>query len=98
VFYLAAFALVIRGADLSGPVGLPARHVTVGWALAGVAVSAVLTWIELFVIRSVCGWCMLSAAASILLLIGTVTGRPTDEAGSSRTARTRRRANAQLAT
>ena len=95
-FYLAAFGLLLR---VEGPsvLGVPMRTVLVGWALVGVAVSAILTWIELFVIGALCGWCLLSAAASLLLAIGIIGALRTADPEPARTARARRRADAALA-
>ena len=45
-----------------------------GIAFAGVLYSAYLTYIELFVLRKICPWCVASAA--IVTLISSVSSRP----------------------
>jgi len=44
-------------------------------AAAGEAVSFYLTYLELFVIRAVCFWCLVSAAITTLLLVTAVAAR-----------------------
>jgi uncharacterized membrane protein len=40
-----------------------------GLALFGVLFSVYLTWLELFVIRAVCAWCLTSAVLTLLLML-----------------------------
>jgi protein-disulfide isomerase len=71
-FYLASAWLgyrTLRG----GPIlGVPPRTLLLLAGVAGVVASAALTAIEAFVIGSYCTWCLASAAASVLLLVGAV--------------------------
>lgn len=96
-FYLVAVALLLAGVGRKTLAGVPMRLMTVGWATAGVLVSAVLTGIEVFVIGSLCGWCLLSAAASVLLAVGALRASPVvGSQPAARTAKARRRADASL--
>lgn len=45
-------------------------------AAAAVGFSAYLTWLELFVIRALCGYCLVSAALAVALLAVLVWTRP----------------------
>lgn len=38
-------------------------------AVGGFLFSAYLTWVELFVIRAVCRWCLVSAGISVVILV-----------------------------
>ena len=52
-------------------------------ALVGVVFSAYLTWLELFVIRAICQYCVASAAlmvASLLLASLRLRSKPSDGA------------------
>ena len=93
-FYLVAAALVL--APTPRMLGVPVPLVIVGWASVGVAVMAVLTAIELFVIGAVCSWCLISAFASVILAIGALgiwrNARRLDRDPLPRSARARRRA------
>lgn len=64
-FYVVAAWLAYR--SLHGGRGL-----LLAAGMVGVAMSAVLTAIEAFVIGAFCTWCLASAAASVLLLVGAV--------------------------
>ena len=64
-FYGAASWLAYR--SLQGGKGL-----LLAAAVAGVTMSVVLTALEAFVIGAFCTWCLASAAASLLLLVGAV--------------------------
>ena len=90
-FTLVAVALVMIESGRSiGP--WRAATVAAGWSIVGLGVMAVLTGIELVVIRAFCSWCLLSLVASVLLAGGAVTVRlrrdePPLEAVSSRARR-----------
>ncbi len=45
-------------------------------AVAGVAFSAYLTYLEIFVVRALCGWCLASAVVSVALLAAVLLRRP----------------------
>jgi protein-disulfide isomerase/uncharacterized membrane protein len=94
-FYLVAVALALA-APTRRVLGAPLPVVMVAWASVGVAVMAVLTAIELFVIGAVCSWCLVSAVASVLLGIGAVgiwrRSRRSSDEPVPRSARARRRA------
>jgi len=59
-------------------VGFTTTWWLVAFAVAAGAVgfSAYLTWLELFVIHAICGYCLASAALSIVLLAALLWGRP----------------------
>lgn len=64
--------VVLMALALAGMQGAPSR--AVAWALAalsgaGVAVSAWLTYLELFVIHGVCVWCVTSATIMTLIFL-----------------------------
>jgi uncharacterized membrane protein len=44
----------------------------VGVTATGVAFSAYLTWLELFVIRAICQWCVVSAVIVLVMFVITV--------------------------
>jgi protein-disulfide isomerase len=99
-FYLAAIGVLLYAAERPALFGISAVWITVAWAAAGVVVSAGLTGVEVFVIGSICSWCTVSAAASVLLALGVVRAArdAPDEPSRDeplRTARARRRARAQ---
>ena len=68
VFYLVAAWLVLRTVSSPMSAGVPATTVLAVAALAGAAASMLLTGIELFVIHAFCSWCLVQAAASLVLL------------------------------
>lgn len=71
-FYAVAAGLAYRTLR-GGPIrGIPLRTLLLLASLVGVATSAALTAIEAFVIEAFCTWCLASAAASLLLLIGAI--------------------------
>jgi protein-disulfide isomerase len=71
-FYAVAAWLAYRTLR-GGPIlGVGSRTLLLAAGVVGVAMSAALTAIEAFVIESFCTWCLASAAASVLLLIGAV--------------------------
>jgi protein-disulfide isomerase len=99
-FYLAATWLAVRTLDPMPMAGIPPRTALLALALAGVAVSAVLTGLESFVIGAFCTWCLASAAASVILLVGAVGLWRTppalpDEEGRSAKARVQRQRSAE---
>jgi protein-disulfide isomerase/uncharacterized membrane protein len=92
-FYLAALVLV-----LAEPMrvfgGRPIGQVAVAWALGGVAVMAVLTAVEAFVIAAWCSWCLLSTVASLVLAGGAIAtrrGADATQPSKIRSSRARRR-------
>ncbi len=96
-FYLTAVALLLRA---SAPLaGVPGALVGAGWAVAGLAVMSLLTAIEVFMIGALCSWCLLSAAASVLLTGGSIAalrrGDPSPPDKALRSSRARRRRAAQ---
>lgn len=70
VFALALVAVQPRFADRDWP----ARGL-LGLAVAGVLFSAYLTYIELFVLRAICRWCVASAVIAVLILLLAVPRR-----------------------
>jgi len=72
VFYLGAIWLTIRALDTRSIAGLSPEAALVGLAIAGAVASAVLTALELFVIRAFCSWCLVQAAASFALLVAAI--------------------------
>lgn len=56
------------GCSLTHPLGCYARLAAFGMALFGVAFSAYLTYLEIFVIQAICLWCLTSALVMTLLL------------------------------
>ncbi|MGH2401184.1 MAG: vitamin K epoxide reductase family protein [Candidatus Limnocylindria bacterium] len=93
-FYAIAVVLLLASPTRT-LAGLPAGLIGAGWSVAGVAVMAGLTAIELFVIEALCGWCLLSALASLLLAWGAISawrhGEPQAPIGEARSSRARRR-------
>lgn len=72
LFYAVAAWLAYRS-PRGGPIlGISTRTLLLLAGLVGVAMSAVLTALEAFVIHAFCTWCLASAAASVLLLAGAL--------------------------
>ncbi|HEX6128372.1 MAG TPA: vitamin K epoxide reductase family protein [Candidatus Limnocylindria bacterium] len=72
VFYSVSAWLAYRTLR-GGPIlGIPLRTLLLLAGFAGLAMSAALTAIEAFVIESFCTWCLASAAASLLLMVGAI--------------------------
>jgi len=93
VFYAAASWLAYRSRH-------GGRALLLAAGVVGVAMSAVLTALEAFVIGAFCTWCLASAAASLLLLAGAVGVwlAPAAEAGGGTSGRARQqRARAEAA-
>jgi protein-disulfide isomerase len=91
VFYMVAAWLAYRSLR-GGPIlGVPAKTLLLLAGLAGVAMSAVLTALEAFVIEAFCTWCLASAAASVLLLAAAlgVWLAPVAETGGGTSGRAR---------
>jgi protein-disulfide isomerase len=88
-FYLAAAWLILRPADLERLLPLRASTALLGLAVAGVGVSTVLAFIQLFVVDAICGWCVVSAGAAVVLLAGALGGRLTERASAETEARSR---------
>jgi protein-disulfide isomerase len=90
VFYLVCAWLVLRTIDRSSLATVPAPVLLVAAAAAGAVASMVLTGLEAFVIKAFCSWCLVQAAAS-LVLFGAAVGlartgiAPPPEGHSSRT-------------
>lgn len=89
VFYVVAGWLVLRTIGTQPMAGIPAAIALLAVAVAGAAASTFLTAMEAFVIKAFCSWCLVQAAASVVLLsasIGVVRAGPADvaEAQSSR--------------
>jgi uncharacterized membrane protein len=61
-----------------GALGLTRTRWLAAFAIAAGAVgfSAYLTWLEVFVLRAVCGYCLLSAALAVALLAVLLLSRP----------------------
>lgn len=90
-FYLAAVALLLMDPERS-VAGIGVRTITLAWALLGVGVMAILTSIELVVIRALCSWCLLSTIASLVLAGGAFRARRTAvPQEATRSSRARRR-------
>jgi uncharacterized membrane protein len=78
-FGLAYFALVVVAAawSLSSDriLGLPAQPLLVGMTLVGVLPFLPLTYIELFVLRAVCMWCVISSFCMLGAFLAALWGR-----------------------
>jgi uncharacterized membrane protein len=98
-FYLLAVVGLLGGADRRvGPV--PAQLLLVAWSGLGVMVMGGLTLVEVLVIHTLCGWCLVSAVASLMLAIGAVawareSRAPGATAGPGRSSRRERAVEAQ---
>jgi uncharacterized membrane protein len=70
--------LAYAAVGLVSALGLTTTRWLVAFAIAAAAVgfSAYLTWLELFVIHALCGYCLLSAAIAVALLAVLVWHRP----------------------
>ena len=81
VWYFAVFTLAFlsvqrrfAGARWPGPALL-------ALAAAGLAFSGYLTWVELFVIRAICRWCVVSAVLTVAIFsLALPTGRARPDA------------------
>jgi protein-disulfide isomerase len=85
-FYLVAFLLLL---DRWLPPVARSSTAILAWAGLGLVVMGALTVIEVFVIGALCGWCLVSALASVLLFVGARGLRrdgeaPVEEPRSSR--------------
>jgi uncharacterized membrane protein/thiol-disulfide isomerase/thioredoxin len=67
--YLAIFVAWLWGRFRSDPLAAHAPLALFGMALFGTLFSAYLTYIEVFVLRAVCIWCLISAVLMTLLLL-----------------------------
>ena len=74
VFYLVAARLAWRSLDPAPIFGVAPRLVLAAAGAAGIAVSAVLTGIEAFVIHAFCTWCLAQAAASLAFGVAAAIG------------------------
>ena len=73
-FYLAAAGIAWRSLEPAHLLGMSPRVALAALALAGLAVSIVLTSIEAFVIHAFCTWCLGQAIASLVLAISSAIG------------------------
>jgi protein-disulfide isomerase len=83
VFYVVAGWLVLRTIGTQPMAGIPTATALLAVAVAGAAASMFLTAMEAFVIKAFCSWCLVQAAASVVLLIasiGVVRAGPADVA------------------
>lgn len=83
VFYVLAAWLVLRTVASPMSAGVPAPTVLAVAAAAGAAASMLLTGIELFVIRAFCSWCLVQAAASLVLLVAALALARRDDADAT---------------
>jgi len=74
VFYLAVAWIAWRSLGPAQLLGMSPRVALAALALAGLAVSVVLSAIEAFVIHAFCTWCLAQAGASLVLAIASVLG------------------------
>jgi protein-disulfide isomerase len=72
VFYLVAGWVALRTLDARRVGGFPPGSVLLAVALAGALASMTLTALEAFVIKAYCSWCLVQAAASLVLLAAAV--------------------------
>jgi protein-disulfide isomerase len=92
-FYLVAIWLTMASPEARALGGPPARIALLGVALAGAIASAILTGLEAFVIRAFCSWCLVQAAASVVLLAAAaMASRTRDEPVIGHSSRTRQQA------
>ena len=100
-FYLVAAWVAWRSLGSAPLLGVPPRVVLAGLGAAGIAVSAVLTGLEAFVIHSFCTWCLAQAVASLVLgvaaFIGLGRGSRDDVPPPDTTRRAQRRAAQEVA-
>jgi uncharacterized membrane protein len=70
--------LAYAAVGVLGLAGLTTTRWLVAFAIAAGAVgfSAYLTWLELFVVRALCAYCLVSAALSVVLLAALLRTRP----------------------
>jgi len=92
-FYLTAIWLTIWGLDARPLMRVPPEVALAGIAAAGAIASMVLTWLEAFVIKAFCSWCVVQSAASVaLLLAGVMVMRTHGELMQGHSSRTRQKA------
>jgi protein-disulfide isomerase len=99
-FYVGTAWLAYRSLHGGAIAGISARTLLLAAGVGGVAVSAVLTGIEAFVIEAFCTWCLAQAATSVVLLVAAVGLRlaPAAEPGGGTSGRARQqRARAEAA-
>lgn len=84
-WYAAVLALALAG---TRPARVGDRGIRLGLgglAAAGLAFTLYLTWVELFVLRAICAWCVASAALTLaifgLVAWGWVAGSGRDGSG-----------------
>ena len=94
-YFVIALALVLT--DRADVGGLALRPAIITWSLIGIAVMAILTFVELVVIEAACSWCLLAALASVTFVVGAFRiwqdGSGSD-GGTGRSSRARRRQSA----
>jgi protein-disulfide isomerase len=64
-------ALLLAGLQLARLRASTQASLLAAWSVIGLAVMAVLTVIEVALIHALCGWCLLSAVASLVLAAGS---------------------------
>jgi len=67
LFYIGVLALALLGLAERWEAAPRVSISLVGLTLWGVAFSAWLTWLELYVIHAICRWCVVSALLTVLL-------------------------------
>lgn len=75
-FYLVVFAVALAGVQPRWAASRAIGRALAGLTTVGVAVSAYLTYLELFVIHAICIWCLTSAAIVTLSCILSVWDLP----------------------
>ncbi len=94
-FYVAAAWAAWRTVSPAPLFGVAPRAVLLLLGIAGLAVSAVLTGLEAFVIHAFCTWCLAQAGASLVLFVASVaiwtagTAEPAPRSETSRRAQRR---------
>ncbi|MGZ6256643.1 MAG: vitamin K epoxide reductase family protein [Candidatus Limnocylindria bacterium] len=93
VFYLVAIWLSIRTLEDRPIAGVHVEVALAALSVAGAAASMILTALEAFVIRAFCSWCLVQAAASLMLLLSAIMllRTPLDRA-ATHSSRTRQQA------
>ena len=71
-FYMGMFVLAMVSTQDRFASSSTVGALLVGVTATGVAFSAYLTWLELFVIRAICQWCVVSAVIVLVMFVITV--------------------------